>query len=28
MWIAGGLAVMVLFSLLLSMISSPPTIGR
>jgi len=28
MWIAGGLAVLVLFSLLLSMISTPPTIGR
>jgi len=28
MWIAGGLAVLVIFSLLLSIVSSPPTVGR
>jgi len=28
MWIAGGLAVLVIFSLFLSMVSNPPTIGR
>ena len=27
-WIASALAILVLFSLLLSMISSPPSIGR
>jgi hypothetical protein len=28
MWIAGGLAILVLLSLLVSMISTTPTIGR